>query len=71
MRSNYDITVGSVSCSATRIPIVFHRMAGSDQIRSGPVSDSSTWAVHVIHHECPIEIYICRENERSLRVTVR
>ncbi len=37
--SNYDFTVGSVSCSATRIPIGFRR------IRSGPVSDSSTWVL--------------------------
>jgi len=44
MRSNYDFTVGSVSCSATWIPIGFRRMVGSDQIRSGPVLDSSTWA---------------------------
>jgi len=31
------------SDSVTRIPIGFRRMVGSDQILSGPTSDSSTW----------------------------
>jgi hypothetical protein len=48
MRSNYDFTVRSISCSATRIPIGFRRMIGSDQIRSGPLSDFSTHCIYIL-----------------------
>jgi hypothetical protein len=44
---NRDPTDGSYPGSVTRNPIGFHRMVGSDRIRSAPVSDSLTWVLKI------------------------